>query len=335
MWSGLQVAAASALIVAITAVVFWLRERRYLVVGWLWFLGTLVPVIGLVGLGGHSLADRYMYMPQSGLAIAVAWGAAEIAGDDRTRQRWFAAGAALVLSACVWLSAQQVAVWSSSRALFAHALSVTDDNAIVQNNLGGALRADGDDDAAEKHFRESIRIDPDFPPPYLNLGDIEQKRGRYAEAIAAYRAAQRADPNRPDVHRRLGRALLRSGEPVEATRELRIALRFEPDDPMLHHDLGLALAQQGQLPEALRLLERGLQLDPDNAFLHTTLGNVLALQGDLEVALVHHREAVQLVPGNASAHQTLAGTLMRLGRVDEAGAEIEEARRLTGQRGGD
>jgi tetratricopeptide (TPR) repeat protein len=287
---GWQVAlAASVLALGSWLVVGEARRRPYLAVGWLWFLGTLVPVIGLVRAGDQAMADRFTYVPQVGLLVMAVWGAAELAG---ARWRAAATGVALAsVAACMAVTSVQLGHWRNSATLFTHALAVTHENHVAHTNLGEVLVREGRIAEAERHFAEALRIRP-----------------AYAKAQVNY-----------------GMALAHRGERAAAVRHYAEAVRLDPGGAMAHYNWGLLLAERGALDEAIVHYREALRLDPDYAKAHTNLGWALAAQGKREEAVAEYRAALRLRPDLATAHNNLAVTLEDLGRLDEAIAEYREA----------
>jgi len=225
---------AGLLLLAITAGVVVLHRQRYLTVGWLWFLGTLFPVIGFVRVGSHALADRYLYIPMTGLLVMVIWGVADLLGrfDAGARRGGLAAAivaAAAVVGLFLWLTPQQVAKWKDSRTLYSHALAVTEDNALAHYNLGVELEKVGETDAAIDHFRETIRVEPGFARAYNNLGVALASQARFDEAVEQFQRALRFESERARAEQNLALARLRQGEKGSVNELMRSFLRQAPD----------------------------------------------------------------------------------------------------------
>ncbi len=262
-WTAWQIVPAAAVLAAISVLAWLLRRSSpYLTVGWLWFLGTLVPVIGLVQVGDQAMADRYTYLPLVGIFIMAAWGSAEAVERRprrvvRTAALWTAAFLALL-----WIGHRQAQTWQDGPTLFGHALAATSGNYLAHNNLGAALMDRGDYPSAERHFREALRIRPDLADARNNLGIIQVLQGKYGEAALSFREALRIRPDYPGARRRLGDLLLRTGKAAEAAAQYGQALARTPDDPELHNNLAVALASEGRRDEAIGHLERALALRP-------------------------------------------------------------------------
>ena len=195
-WAG--VAAALLLLAVCALVARAARARPYLAVGWLWYLGTLIPVIGLLQVGGQARADRYMYLPLIGLSILLAWGVPEL--SNRWRAGRWAAPAAVAALAALWVcTVQQVGHWRNTAALFEHAIVVTRDNFLAHEQLADFHLRAGDTAAAERHYREALAIRPDWPLARFGLADVRARRGDLPGAIADYESELRRSPNHPKV----------------------------------------------------------------------------------------------------------------------------------------
>jgi tetratricopeptide (TPR) repeat protein len=229
-WPGELVTPAAGLLVAISVAAWSARRRRpYLTLGWFWFLGTLVPVLGLVQIGGQAMADRYTYIPSMGLFILVVWGVHDL---TRWRHGAFVARplAAIAIIACLILTSRQIRFWQDSETLFRRALAVTEQNSLAHLNLGEALLAREQSEEALSHFRQAIEIDPGSAQAHYNLGVALHKLGRPETAAEEFRQALRFKPDYPEAHFNLGVELAREGRLEEAKREFREVLRLNPDD---------------------------------------------------------------------------------------------------------
>jgi tetratricopeptide (TPR) repeat protein len=308
------------------------RAYPYLAVGWLWYLGTLAPVIGLVQVGAQARADRYMYVPMVGLSIMLAWGVADLV---RRRPRARPAAAVLAAAACLCcavLAAAQVQHWRNSESLFEHALAVTGGNYVAHNNLGTALEEiPGRLPEAIAHYQSALRINPNSAEAHNNLGNAwAQLPGRLPEAIAQYEAALRIRPTYAAAHLNLGTVLMRTpGRLPDAIAEYHAAVRLGPNNAEAHNDLGRALAQlPGRLPEAIAEYRAALGADPNYAEAHNNLGNALAqFPGCLPEAIGEYQAALRAKPDYAEAHYNLAVSLGEAGRTPEAIGEYEAALR--------
>jgi len=327
------VAAAALALAAITVLA--LRSYRsapYLAAGWMWFLITLAPVIGLVQVGAQARADRYMYVPMVGLTVMLAWGAADLARRRPAIARPIAAAGIVTCLAAATVSATQIEYWRNSETLFQHAIDVTADNYLAEHNLGSYLLAAGRLSEAIPHLEAALRIRPESAPARSDLASaLAQTPGRLPEAIAQYQAAIRLLPESAILHQNLASALARFPERLpEAITEYRTALRLDPDYAEAHNNLGLALAATGRVPEAIAEYRAALRLNADYAEAHYNLGVALSKSGGrLPEAIAEFEAALRLKPDYAEAENNLGVALSQLpGRASDAIAHFEAALRL-------
>ena len=303
------------------------RGSPFLLVGWLWFLGTLVPVIGLVQVGEQALADRYTYVPSVGLGLALAEGVRRLLAVRPALGRSLAALGTVALVAFAPLARAQVQHWRDSVTLFRRAVSVTRDNHVAERQLGTALLAAGDAAGAEPHLREAVRLRPRSAEAWNALGVALTRLGREGDAgaaVEAFRRAVAAAPADPEPRHNLGNALSAQGQGEAALAEHREAVRLVPDDPAGHRNVGLTLAGLGRLDEARRELEEALRLDSGDAATAGDLGNVLAQLGRADEALERYRGALRLDPRAALVRHNLARHQARTGKLREAAAELRQ-----------
>jgi tetratricopeptide (TPR) repeat protein len=324
----LRVTGAGLVLGAVTVAAAWrIRHEPWLLVGWLWYVGTLVPVIGIIRAGDQAMADRFVYVPQVGLWLMLVWSVATRATSERARSA-AAAAAALVLVACIVGTRLQLPYWRDSEALFARALAVTRNNALAHTNYGFAILEHGRTEEALSHFERAVALKPYYAKARVNFGLGLGTLGRSDEAIAEYREALRLAPDWAVAHYDLGLELGAVGRLDEAIAEYREALRLDPDYAKAHNNLGLALARQGHAQEALAQYERALALAPELAAVHNNIAVVLETVGRGDEALAHYREAVRLSPGDARAHFNLASVLSGGADLAGAAAEYRETLRL-------
>ena len=285
--------------------VAWIRKHPYVPVGWFWFVGMLVPVIGLVQVGDAALADRYTYLPLIGIFLVVVRGAGELCANRPAAGTWLGLGAALVLAACAWRTRIQVGYWQDSGTLFRHALAVTENNYAACNNLGTWLTRHNVFIEAENCFRESLRIKPGNPDALYNLGNINARFGRWDEAIDDYRRALQITPDQPDILTNLGLALTARGQLAEATINFEASLKLDPDSASVHNNLGTVLLMEHHVEEAARHFREAYRLAPDNSQICANLGDVLVRLGQISEAAKHYEEALQLNPADAKTEGKL------------------------------
>ena len=335
-------AAAAALAIVAVSILVWraARKRPYLAVGWLWYLVTLAPVIGLVQVGAQARADRYTYVPMIGLTVMLAWGAADLLGRVGRAKPAVAALAVAACAGCVALTWVQTGYWHDSRTLFQHAVDVTDGNYLAHHNLGVALAETPDDlNQAIAHFQSALEIKPDYARAHTDLGSaLARLPGRLPDAMAEFRAALAIDPDLAIPHNNLGNTFAQAGGWSEAISEYEAALRIDPDYADARHNLaeaqynlGLDLAKtDGRASEAIVHLEAALRLRPDYPEAHNNLGVILSqVPGRINEAIGHFQAALQIDPDYADAHINLGLALSQMpGRVPEAIAHLETAERI-------
>jgi tetratricopeptide (TPR) repeat protein len=246
-------------VISIVAVAGW-RKRPYFAVGWFWYLGMLVPVIGLVQVGAQAHADRYTYLPQIGLYILVAWGVWELCGAWRYRQAVLGFAAAAILAGLLAGAYVQTGYWEDNVSLWTHTLACTPENYLAHNNLGVALAAQGKWDEAFQHYERALQLKPDYPEAYCNLGVALAAQGKLDEAIQHYERALQLEPDYPEAHCNLGDMLATQGKWAQAIQHYERALQLDPEDPKNHCNLGIALATQGKLAEAILQFQQALTL---------------------------------------------------------------------------
>jgi protein O-mannosyl-transferase len=332
-WNFVVALLAFLLLFAISLAAFFQRANRpWLLVGWSWFLMTLLPVIGIVQAGEQSIADRYSYLPSIGIGLILIWAGFEIFHDRRVKQPAFArlglAAFALLLMLSAVITRTQIGYWKDTKTLFQYAAQVTRNNYLAHNNIGVALEKEGAFQGAISQFEKALRAKPNYAEAYNNLGVALGKLGRFDSAINQFRTALRFKPNYAEPHKNLGTILDQLGHTLEAIQEYQIALRIQPNDPDAHNNLGAAYGRSGRATDAILEFQKVLQLQPDSADAHNNLGVALDARGNLDEAIQHFQRAVKLNPEYARAHFNLGGALSRKGKLDAAVVEFREALRL-------
>jgi protein O-mannosyl-transferase len=307
------------------AAALWGRKSRYLFVGWFWFLGTLVPVIGLVQVGIQAMADRYSYIPHIGLFIVLAWGVAELTGSWKQRQEILALTGTVMLLICLALTYNQITYWRDSITLFTHATQVTKNNYLAYNNLGHWLDNKGKVDEALENYRKSIEINPNYDEAQNNIGYVLAKKGKPEESIPYYFASLRLNPNRAEVHNNLGNAYADLGKLDEAIAEYQAALKINTNYSDAYNGIGISLAKKGDLAGAAHWLGEALRLNPKNVSSHSNLGNVYAMQGKFEQAAAEYKMVLEQNPDDGLTHNNLANILAEQGKLEEAITEYRSA----------
>jgi protein O-mannosyl-transferase len=278
-WPMGQVLLAGGLILGISVFVIMQRRRcPFLLMGWLWFCGTLVPVIELVQSGSQAMADRFTYVPSLGVLIVVVWGAYELTRRWRYHELALSVAGCAAIFLCLGLTRQQLGYWQDSEALFRHTLEVTGNNYLAHNHLGMALNSKGQIDEAISQYREAIRLKPNDAICHNNLGTALGSKGQTDEAISQYQEAIRLNPDYAGIHNNLGAALSRKGQVDEAISQFQEAMRLNPDYAEIHNNLGMALGMKGQIDGAISQFQEAIRLNPDDAAAHNNLAHALKIK---------------------------------------------------------
>ena len=300
------------------------RRYPYFAVGWLWYLGTLVPVIGLVQVGSQAMADRYTYIPLTGIFIIIAWGIPGLIAGWQYKKEGLAGVSATLLSILMVITWFQLRHWNNTITLFKHAINVTENNSIAHNNLGNALKNQGSVSEAIKHYTEALRIRPNYAKAHNNLGNALKNQGKIPEAISHYYEALRINSDYAFAHYNLGNALKNQGKIPEAIKHYTEALRIRPNYAKAHNNLGNAFADQGKIPESISHYYEALRIKPDDADAYYNLGNALAGQGKLSAAVKHYKEALRINPDFTEASGNIKKVSEILKKIDEAIQSIQE-----------
>ncbi len=324
-----EVLLAALLLLIISVIIFlWRRKYPFLLVGWLWYLGMLVPMIGLLQVGAQARADRYTYLPLIGLYILMTWGVTELFAKSRRSRPLLAIAALLIIAVLAACTYRETSSWETSETLWKHAVDNTSDNYIAHYNLGVVFMRKSQSAAALVEFQKALQINPDYADAEMNLGVVLQRNGDLNGAISHTQRALQIDPDSPEVQYNFGNLLLQRGEPDQAILHYQNALAARPDYAEAHNNLGAALAQEGKLDQAIAQFSEALRFKPDYAEAHTDLANALASQRKFNLAIPHYLEALRLNPNSPEAHYNLGDTLLQLGRREEAVAHFTEALRL-------
>ncbi len=294
------------------------RRHKYLAVGWLWYLGTLVPVIGLVQVGTQATADRYTYIPFTGIVIIIAWSLAGVFPQWRYRRLALGIAAVVSLSALALATTQQLKYWQNSATLFEHTLAVTSSNYVIHNNYANALMESGKIAEAIGHFHSSLEIKPGRAAVHNNLGNAYKRLGRSEDAIEQYRKALSLYPNFATAHYNLALVLSARNETEEAVRELRESVRLDPENVDGWSNLGYELARQGNPAQAIEPYQRALALKPDHVMTHGRLGLALAATGNADEAIAEFRIVLKARPNDVEMWCNLGVLLERQRKTSEA-----------------
>jgi Flp pilus assembly protein TadD len=290
--------ALAVMLLAGLSVVAWVKRRTqpWLLIGWAWYLVMLLPVVGVIQAGGQSHADRYTYLPQIGIYVAVAWLAAE--WGARWRAGWGVFGGLMacvlaVLMVCAW---RQTAYWKNSETLWIHALACTTGNAMAHNSLGLVYLERGDLDKAILCFQKALQIHSDYVDAHNNLGLAFMRKGQLDKAISCYQDALELQPYNPLIHYNLGCALIRKGRADEAIYQLQTSLGLNPDDAQVHDALGAALLLVGKVDEAIYQYQAALEINPNDADAKSNLGNALRQKKEADKNITHSQKTPEIKP---------------------------------------
>jgi tetratricopeptide (TPR) repeat protein len=317
-----EVVLASLCLGAISALV-WLKRtgHPYLPVGWFWFLGTLVPVIGLVQVGGQAVADRYTYIPSVGVFILVAWGACDLSRAWRRQTQVLAAAALAVLILCCAATWRQIGYWQNTETLFRHSLAVTADNFTARNELGLGLLEASQTNAAFGELEAAVRFHANSSQAHNNLAILEASAGRTGEAITEFQQALQLRPDYANAHFNYAGLLAGIGQTDQAIAEYEQALRLRPDDAEAGYKLANLLARTGLTNEAIGRFQETLRQQPDYAEAHNNLGSLLIAVGRTNEGVQQFQAAIRAQPDLADAHFNLGNAFLRSGELDEAIAQ--------------
>jgi protein O-mannosyl-transferase len=337
-------------------------RHPFFLVGWMWYLATLVPVIGLIQVGSQAKADRYTYLPLIGIFIVIAWGVPEMLGRLPDFKIPLAIAGSVIICALAVAARSQAGYWVNGVALWDHAVKVYPGSYLAHLNLGNEFYNRGEDAKAMQHLSEALRLSPNSPEAHYSIGVELAKQGHAAEASEHFDLALRMKPNYADARRNLGARLADLGKTDEAMSHLTTDLSMNANDPMAHYEMGIALFKQGNndeaiahFSEALRLkpnfadayywcgnalsnkgkqdeaivqYKDAIRIKPDFADAHNNWGTALAIQGKLDEAINQYKEALRIKPDKAEAHNGLANALLRQGKLDEAAGHYKEAFRI-------
>jgi len=306
-----KVALAAAFLTAATVAFIKLRSRRYLIVGWLFFLGTLVPVIGLVQVGDQARADRYVYLPLLGIFVIVVWAATDLIAWKQINQHVIAvAGTAVLLALCID-SYRQIGYWKDSVTLWSHVLSVTESNFAAEDDMGGALIQADRPDEAFLHYERAASIAPKDPVSHANMGTYFHQHDRLREAIEQYETAIRLTNNTGllvDTYTNLGSAYRQAGDYARSRESFDHALQLDSTRFNIWLGTGNLALDEKRLDDAIRDFSHSLELQPTvEGYLH--LGRALVLVNRRPEALMAYQQALQLSPDSKEAEQAVASLL--------------------------
>jgi tetratricopeptide (TPR) repeat protein len=309
------------------------RKHPYLLVGWLWYLGMLLPVIDSMQATQNARADRYSYLPQIGLLIMMTWGAVELCAIWNRRRVVLGYAAATILAGLLVGAYVQTTYWKDSISIWTRTLACTSENYFAENTLGSALNNRGKWAEAAAHFRRAIQFKPDYIDAHVNLGIAFVNQGKRDEAISQFEQALQLNPNSAEAHYNLGDALAAQDRQAEAIPHFEQALQSRPDYADAHYDLGLALAGQQKWAEAVPHFEQALHLKLDDTDAKYILAVKLAALKKWDEAIQLYQQVLQHKPDFAEAHNNLGIALASQGKSTEAVKHFQQALNLATAQG--
>ncbi len=301
------------LILVTALLLYYGRQYKYLAVGWLWYLGTLVPVIGIVQVGAQAMANRYMYIPMLGLLIIVGWAVKDLVGNRLGLRVVTAVLAVAALSAAVIVTRTQVQHWRNGLTLYEYTLKVTENNELAEYNYASALFNEGRISEAELHLRNLVRINP-LSSDRRFLGDVLKKQGKLNEAIACYNELIKQGQGSADVYYNLAVALGLQRKYDDAIKCLSSTLKLDPNYPEARKKMGVLLLQvTGKFNEAIPYFNEALRTDANMVKIYENLGSAYHQLGKYEEAILNWTKAVELKPNNVPVLNNLAWLLATVG----------------------
>jgi len=320
-----QVILAIIVIGTLSLLVLWgAPSYPYLLVGWLWYLGTLLPVSGLIQVGRHTMADRFMYVPLIGVFILLVWGCTQWVEGSQVKKGWGIGATVFLLLGLSINTRLQVAHWQNSTTLFEHAIRSTKDNDLIHNNLGTVFLEAGEIDKSMEQLYIALQIRPESPAVLYNLGLALKQKGNLDGAARYFLEALDLKPNLADAHNNLGLIRMAQGDGEKALQHFSKALEIDPQLFEAHNNLGTLLLGRGQIEEAIRHFSQSLLLHPDQARAYNNLGAALDLQGRSEEAIAHYHRALELAPSSYLTHNNLGKMFMEKGDLEKAAAHFSK-----------
>jgi len=309
----------SALVIATAC--FWairtLNKYPYIGVGLFWYLGTLIPVIGLVQVGNQAMADRYTYIPLIGFLIIVAWGVSDLSKKWRYRKIILGIPAVIIISAMVVCTSCQLTYWKNGITLFEHAIKVTENNYKAHNNLGTAF-GPVNLDKAVFHYKEALKIKPHYVTALNNLGRALLKKENYDEAVLYFSKVLKIDPQNTDARMNLANVLYIQGKCDEAISQYKELIKTDSQNADVHFNLAYVLSTQGNLEKAAFHYMEAIRINPEHEKAHYNIGDILLKQGKIKEAFTHFAEAIKIKPDYAQAHNKIGIILLKQGKLENA-----------------
>ena len=301
------VALAGLALAGITFLAWRFRERKYLLMGWLWYLGTMLPMIGFIQTGRQGMADRFMHIPMMGLLLALVWLIGDLAAEKHWQKEIALAIFLATLAPFAAVTIKQIGYWHDSYTLFAHTLEVTQNNGFAENDFAVALMERGEPQLAAPHFVAAVRLSPDLASPHYNLAVLLQRQNRLDDAEREYRAALALSSDQAEIaqsHNNLGILYLSESKYAEAAQELSAAIAIDPTEQNSYIGRGTVEMQTMNVDAAIADFAKASQIAPSPLALYW-LGRALESKGDTQQAAKAYAAALQLAPAMAEARTRL------------------------------
>jgi protein O-mannosyl-transferase len=306
--SWLTVALAGTALIAVTILIWRHRQRKYLLMGWLWYLGTMLPMIGFIQTGRQGMADRFMHIPMMGLLVAIVWWIAEEAAERHWQKEILVALFLLAVGPYAAVTIKQISYWHDSYTLFAHTLAVTQNNGFAENDFAVALMERGETELAAQHFLAAVRLSPDLASPHYNLAVLLQRANRLDDAETQYHATLMLSSDQTEIvqaHNNLGILYLGEQKYAQALTELNAAIALDPNEQNSYIGRGTIEMQTGSLDAAIADFSKAAAIGP-SPIACFWLGRALESKGEPQRAAKAYAAALQLAPGLAEARARLA-----------------------------
>jgi protein O-mannosyl-transferase len=304
------------------------RKQPHVFTGWFWFVGMLIPVIGIIQWGEQSMADRFTYLPAIGLFLLLVWVIGETFSESSLAKTILTGGAALALVACALTTRAQLSHWRNSETLFRHSLSVSENNHVAWSQLGLFALQQGRMDEATGYFANALKVNPDYAPALNNLGALLFRKGLVDDAEACIQKSIQLNPHDASAHFNLGQVRVARRKFDVAIGNFETALQLAPDYFEARYNLAVVLIQLNRLDDAVQQLRLITRQKPDDAKVLSNLGSALAMKGELDEAIACFRKAIHFSPENAQTHFNLGNALVQQHQADEAIVQFKEALRL-------
>lgn len=289
--------------ISILAIVSY-KKRPYFIVGWFWYLGTLIPVIGLVQIGTFAMADRFAYIPFIGLYILITWGFVDFFENRPQKKSFLITTATIIIVTLFTFCRVQVSYWENTISLFKHAIEVTDNNYKAHSSMGTALTESGKFDKAMEHYNKALNIRPDHQI-HFNIGSALTIMGKTNDAVYHYNQALKKNPIFYKAHNNLGIELCKLGDLQEASKHFSEAIKIKPDFPDPFYNMGIVMTELGQVDEAIRSYQQAIHINADYAEAHNNIGLIFGKMGNIDMAIHHLSEVVRIKPGDPIAKRNL------------------------------